>query len=426
MWKAAREEGVPRPFYLDKMRTQVRAGQVVVVTGVRRSGKSFLMRQLASSLVREGTPKEDILFVNFEDPRWLKRDTVLLEEIFSVYQASLHPGAKPYVFLDEIQEVDGWERWVRTLHELNRATIVISGSNAKLLGKELGTVLTGRHVDMVVYPLSFREFLAFRGVTDVSLSTPAALAGYLRDYIARGSFPALALLEESRREWFLAFYDDVLEKDLVGRFRIRKSEELKALLNFAMSNIAKSMTFHSVSKFLHLSPDTVEKFTTYLEQAYLLFSVKRFSLSTKEWQRSPRKIYAIDTALATTIGFRMSEDLGRVVENLVYLEYLRRQVVDPETELFYWKDVQAGTSGAEVDFIVKRGTRIIEAVQVSVGDLSGATKKRELRALAQVAKKLHPERLLVITEEYEGEEEYAYGKVVYIPVWKWLIEVSPA
>jgi len=420
-WKSPWEEGFPRPFYLEKMVTQVASGQVLVVTGSRRSGKSFLMRQLASSLVRSGIKKQDVLFVNFEDPRWLRRDATLLEEIFSTYRDLQKPKGRPYVFLVEVQEVEGWERWVRTMHELGKATVIVSGSNAKLLSRELGTVLTGRHVDIVVYPLSFREFLSFRGIPDVSAETTVSLGGYFREYLSKGSFPALAGLTDGSREWFLAFYDDVLEKDLVGRFRIRKSEALKALLNYAMSNISKPMTANAVSKFLGIAPDTVDKFLGYFEQAYLLFTLKRFSSGVKEQQKSPRKIYAIDTALAVVIGFRMSEDFGRVAENIVYMEYLRRRIADSEIELFYWKDIQGGVSGKEVDFVVKRGTRICEAVQVCMGDFVGETKKREMSALAQVAKKLHPERFLVITEEYEDTVKYDYGEVSFVPLQKWLL-----
>lgn len=420
-WKSPWEEGFPRPFYLEKMLKQVASGQIMVITGSRRSGKSFLMRQLASSVVRSGVEKRDILFVNFEDPRWLKRDAALLDEIFSTYADLQKPEGRPYVFLDEVQEVDGWERWVRTMHELGKATIVVSGSNAKLLSRELGTVLTGRHMDTVVYPLSFREFLSFRGVSDGASETSVSLGGYFREYLSKGSFPALTGLTDGSREWFLAFYDDVLEKDIVGRFGIRKPEALKALLNYAMSNVSKPMTANAASKFLNIAPDTADKFLGYFEQTYLLFALKRFSYGVKGQQKSPKKIYAIDTALAGAIGFRMSEDFGRVAENIVYMEYLRRQVADSEIELFYWKDAQAGMSGKEVDFVVKRGARICEAVQVCMGDFVGETKKREMGALARIAERLHPERFLVITEEYEDVVNYPYGEVSFVPIQKWLL-----
>lgn len=421
LWEKPWEEGIPRPFYTEKMQGLLSAGQVLVITGARRSGKSFLMKQLASSLFRNGVKKERILFVNFEDPRWLKLNAALLGDIFETYQEFLHPDEVPYIFLDEIQEVDGWEKWVRTLHELGKARLVISCSNAKLLSRELGTVLTGRHLDMMVYPLSFKEFLEFK---QTESEAPLALAprGMLRDYLSRGSFPALAFLDEGVREWFFAYYDDVVEKDLIKRFKVRKTEELKALLNFYMGNISKLSTFNSVAKFLKISPDTAEKFVLYFEQSYILFPLKRFSLGFKEQERSSQKIYAVDAALAGAIGFRMSDDVGRVAENTVFMEYIRRKILHPEYEFFYWKDSQAGRDGREVDFVVKSGSHIVEIAQVCMGSLSDETKKRELRALAQAAKRIHPERVVVITEDFEGTEQYPFGTVSFVPLWKWLLE----
>lgn len=419
-WKTPWDEGVIRPEALDPLKRQVRSGQVVVITGVRRSGKSFLMRQLASSLIRDGIPKTDILFVNLEDPRWLARDARLLDEIVATFRASLTPRGKPFVFLDEVQEVKGWERWVRTVHELDTATVVLSGSNSTLLSQELGTVLTGRHVDTVVFPLSFREFLTFRGVDPVG-AEEATLDGHFREYVARGAFPALARLPEPSLDWFLAFYDDVVEKDIVKRYRIRKTEELKALLNFMMSNIAKPITVNSIAKFLKLAPDTIEKFLVQFERAYLLFPLLPFARGTKGQRKSPRTFYCVDPVLAKTVGFRASEDFGRIAENLVFLDYRRRLSRDPSDTLFLWKDAQAGVSGREVDFVVRRGETTREIVQVSMGTLVGETRKRELRALAQATRHLHPERAFVITETEEGTETLPFGTVSFVPLRKWLL-----
>lgn len=422
-WRSPWEEGFFRPLYVEKMLSFADSGQVLVITGARRSGKSFLMKQVASALHRKGVEKKNILFINFEDPRWVKRDTVLLDEIVETYRENLQPGEKPYLFLDEIQEISGWERWVRTMHELNKATLIVSGSNAKLLGRELGTVLTGRHLDIVVYPLSFREFLEFKGMQSFSnLKDISVIRGYLKEYLERGSFPALTFLREGIWDWFLSYYDDVLEKDLIKRFRIRKTEELKALLNFYMSNIGKLASFNAAAKFLKISPDTTEKFASYFEQAYLIFSMKRFSFGLKEQRKSSRKIYSIDTAFALAVGFRMNDDFGRVAENIVYLEYLRRKMSNPEFQLFYWKEEQSGRDGKEVDFVVKNRDGILEIVQVCMGNLTEDTKKRELRAIAKAAKKLVPKKIVVITDEYEGNEKYEYGNVIFVPLWKWLLE----
>lgn len=417
LWEKPLEEGISRPEYVGKMREQIASGQVLIVTGARRSGKSFLMRQLASSLCLDGLEKERTLFVNFEDPRWIGADALLLDEIFHAYLEFVRPEGKPYLFLDEIQEVEGWEKWVRSMHELGKATIVLSGSNAKLLSRELGTVLTGRHVDVTVYPLSFSEFLSFKGMD----ASSDRLGGYMREYVERGAFPALVVSGTSVSEWLLSYYDDLLEKDLIRRFKVRKTEELKALLRFYMGNIAKSTTFHAAGKFLGISSDTAEKFMTYFEQSYLLFPIRRFSPSFKGQQKSPRKIYALDTALARVTGFRVGEDFGRMAENVVYLELLREKMQYPEREYFYWKDERAGRDGDEVDFVVKNGSNIVEILQVCMGEFQGDVRRRELRAMRKAAERLHPGKLTVVTEEYSGIESFPYGSIEFVPIEKWLV-----
>ena len=420
LWENPLEEGIARPDYVGKMREQLASGQVLIVTGARRSGKSFLMRQLASSLCREGVTKERTLFVNFEDPRWIGADVKLLEEIFHAYVEFVRPEEKPYLFLDEIQELEGWEKWVRSIHELGKATIVLSGSNAKLLSRELGTVLTGRHVDVTVYPLSFSEFLSFKSA-DLS---SGRLGGYLREYLEKGSFPALVVSGVGIQEWLISYYDDLLEKDLIRRFKIRKTEELKSLLRFYMGNIAKPTTFHSAAKFLGLSPSTTEKFMAYFEQAYLLFPLQRFSSGFKGQMKSPRKIYTIDTALARAVGFRVGDDFGRMAENIVYIELLRTKMYYPEREYFYWKDERVGRDGSEVDFVVKNGSKILEIVQVCMGDFSGDVRKRELRAIRKAVARLNPEKITVITEDLASVESFPYGTVEFISLEKWLLRLQ--
>ena len=161
-WKRDLEAGIKRPIYLNKLKGFLKTGQIVTITGARRVGKSFLMRQLIRSLIT--VDRNNILMVNFEDPRFTELDVRTLQRTYEVYLEFLNPKGEIFIFLDEVQEVSGWERWVRTIHELNKAKLVISGSNAKLLDKELSTLLTGRHIDLVVFPLSFKEYLAFNRV----------------------------------------------------------------------------------------------------------------------------------------------------------------------------------------------------------------------------------------------------------------------
>lgn len=322
-WKKDLEAGIARPFYLDRLKRFLATNQIMVIKGARRSGKSFIMRQLVKELVSAGTDKKNILMVNFEDPRFTELNTETLQQIYETYLEFLNPKGMPFVFLDEVQEVKGWEKWVRTLHELRKVQIIISGSNAKLLSKELATLLTGRHLDITTFPLSFREYMVFNNVSlkdklDM-VNKEIEIKGLLRKYLEFGSFPEVVLSTE-KKEILLQFFEDVLDKDLIRRFKIRKPDKLKSLAKFYLSNASSLTTFSSIEKFLGASADTVEKFSGYLETAYLLFFLKRFSFKVKEQEKSPRKVYAIDTGLVNTIGFRFSENAGRLAENVVFLE----------------------------------------------------------------------------------------------------------
>jgi uncharacterized protein len=413
--------GVARPQYLPKLRRLMGSRQVVIVTGARRSGKSVLMRQAAGALAVDGISWENMLFVNLEDSRFPMLNVRLLDRLFETYLEFLKPQGEIYVFLDEIQEVQEWEKWVRSMHELRKAKMVVSGSNAHLLSRELGTLLTGRHLDLTVFPLSFQEFLAFNGVTAEGklalIAKRIEIRSLLRKYLESGGFPEVALAEQ-KKEILLSYFEDLVHKDLVRRFRIRKPQELTALVKFYLSNTASMVTFSSIEKFLQISADTVEKFSGYLEQAYLVFFLKRFSFKVREQEKSPRKAYAIDTGLSNAVGFRFSDNLGRLAENVVFLELKRRQVMEPDFELFYWKDIQH----REVDFVVKKGTKIYQLIQVCWTLTDHRTKERELRGLAKAMEEFKTNRAIIITEDEEGEEAVAGETIAVIPLWKWLLD----
>lgn len=419
-WKKELSTGVPRREYLGKARKFLNTNQVVTVTGPRRAGKSFLMRQVAWKLTEEGIDKTRILMVNFEDPRFTELTTKLLGEIYETYLEFLTPKGESYLFLDEVQEIDGWEKWVRSMHELKKAKMVVSGSNAKLLSRELGTLLTGRHLDLTIFPLSFREFLEFNHVIindklDL-IEKRTEIKGLFRQYLEFGAFPEVGLSQE-KKEILLNYFEDLMAKDLLRRFKIRKNDEMKALIKFYFSNVATLTTFHSIAKFLKIATKTVEKFSGYLEQVYLVYFLKRFSFKVREQEKSPRKLYAIDTGLANAIGFRFSENRGRLAENMVFLELKRRQSSHRELELYYWKD----THHQEVDFVLKEGPKVAALIQVCWNVDEQNTKDREIRSLIKAMNELKTDKGWVITEEHEGEEVVREKKIQFIPLWKWLL-----
>jgi predicted AAA+ superfamily ATPase len=421
-WTSQQDLGVPRKFYIDRLEGLILgSNQVITITGPRRAGKSYIMRQMGRLLTEKGVKKENILFVNFEDPRFLSLDAELLIQIYDTYLEFLSPTDTPYVFLDEVQEVKGWEKWVNMMHELRKARIIVSGSNAHLLSRELGTLLTGRHLDLTVFPLSFKEYLIFNNLEvktflDIE-SKKTEIKGLFRKYIESGSFPEVTL-SLKKTEVLLNYFDDLLTKDILKRFHIRKTQAIKALIKYYLSNAANLITFSSIEKYLGISADTIEKFSGYLEDVYLIFQLKRFSYKVKDQEKSPRKIYAIDTGLCNTLGFRFSENSGRLAENIVFLTLRRKQILNPQIELFYWKDPQH----REVDFVVKDdGLTITNLIQVCWNMHDERVKKRELVSLQKAMKELKIKNALIITEDTEGEEIQNGFNMKIVSLWKWLL-----
>lgn len=421
-WQSQQDVGTIRTTYLNRLEDFITgSNQVITITGARRAGKSYIMRQMARRLSEKGMNKKNILFVNFEDPRFLSLDTKLLTQIYDVYREFLSPTDTPYIFLDEIQDVVGWEKWVRTMHELKKVKMIVSGSNAHLLSRELGTLLTGRHLDITIFPLSFTEYLMFN---NLEAKTPfdiyrrkTEINGFLRRYMEGGSFPEVAL-SAKKTEILLNYFDDILTKDLLKRFRVRKGQAMKALIKYYLSNAGNLITFSSAEKYLEISADTIERFSGYLEDVYLVFLLKRFSFKVKEQEKSPRKIYAIDTGLCNSLGFRFSENIGRLAENIAYLALKRRQALDSKIEIFYWKDIQH----REVDFVIKEGLKVTNLVQVCWNLRDEKTKKRELCSLQKAMKELGVENATIITEDGEGEEKLNSYTVKTVPLWKWLLD----
>ena len=379
------------------------------------------MRQLAKWLIeKKGVNKNNILIINFEDPRFTGLDTKLLQQALDVYLETYKPEGEIYVFLDEVQEIPRWEKWVRTMQELGKANIIVSGSNSKLLSSELATVLTGRHLDMTVMPLSFAEFLKFKNLEITNelecIRNEIVLKSFLKEFLEFGSFP-LVVLGQDKESILLSYFDDVVNKDLIKRYKIRKTEEIKSLVKFYLSNVSSPVTFTSVGKFLNISTVSAERFSAYLETSYVVFFLKRFSFKVKQQEKSPRKVYAVDTGLANVVGFRFSDNFGKLAENMVFLELKRRSNFDPSMEIYYWKSL----AQEEVDFVVKRNTNVTELIQVcwDIQDIN--TKKRETKVLLKAMYEFKLDSGLIITEDFEGEDNFGGKKIRYVILKKWLL-----
>ncbi len=288
-WKQNANAGIERKHYQRKITSLINEPtiDVVIETGIRRAGKSFIAKQTAKKLIEDGIPKEDILVINLEDERLINRDYPTLLEIYKTYRENINPKGKSFIIIDEAQEVDGWERFVRGLVEKGEAKFIITGSSSKLLDSEYATLLSGRHVVVYVHPLNFIEYVNFT----------KRIKG-IEEYVELGGFPAV-VLSKSKEELVKSYFDTIILKDVISRFKIKNQDELVRLAKFYITSIGSKITFNSISKFLKLPVKTVYNFSIYLDKAYLIFFVKRFSFSIKAQDNSPKKVYTIDNSFSS-------------------------------------------------------------------------------------------------------------------------------
>lgn len=391
--------------------------EILVITGVRRSGKSSLMRLLCGDLMEHhGVERSNILYLNFEDERFASFTPADFEPLLESYLELEAPQGKLWLFLDEIQNVPMWEKWLNRLYEFEDVKIVITGSNATLLDSEIATSLTGRNRRITVWPLSFAEFLT----TKEKDAEPLNL--YLRDdciklkrlfeeYLQTGGFPEA--IKTGDTTILEQYFQDILYRDIISRSGIRSTREIKELALFLASNGSCIHSYKSLQSVIGVkSPNTIKSYLQLLTDVYLFQLVDLFDYSLKRQIYNPSKVYGIDPALLQSISFVSSRNLGRIYENIVYLELRRRG-----RELYYWKS----TEGKEVDFLVRQGVTITEAIQVSVSLHDPSTLQRELDSLLAAAVQFPEATLAIITEDEERTITTEACEIRIMPLWKWLM-----
>lgn len=380
----------------------------VVIAGIRRSGKSTLLRQIMALC------EEPWYYFNFEDERLIgfsaKDFNLLYEALIETF------GERRVFFFDEIQNVAGWERFVRRLSESGRK-FYITGSNASLLSRELGTKLTGRYVSHDLYPFSFREYLRFYGVTyspgDLLETTKrAALKSRFNDYLLEGGMPEY--LTYRSPETLKKVYDDILYRDILVRYDIREDQALRELSFYLLSNISQSFSYNGLKGLFRLgSMNTVRSYIGYLENSFLFFTIRAYADSLKKQIASPKKVYGIDTGVAQTIGFRFSENRGSFLENAVFLELKRRG-----KELYYYR----AADGCEADFLVREDNEVASVLQVSWSITEEKTRERELRGLRSALNAHGLQNGLLLTDDERDTIHFEEGTIEVKPVFEWLLE----
>ena len=400
-----RDTGIPREKLADVGKA-ADLPHAVIISGMRRVGKSTLLAQMAHRLGQDA-----FYYLNFEDERLIGFQAQDANDLYQILVGVF--GERRIFIVDEIQNVPGWEHFVRRFMDLGHK-FYITGSNASLLSRELGTRLTGRYVPVELFPFSFREFLQIRqsALPDLGHLTTlekARLQKSLDDYLQVGgipdalNYPGLNILR--------TLYDDVLYRDIATRYQLTGVQSLREIAFWLISNPAGMVNFNRLKGQFQLgSVNTVRAYIEYMENSWLLFTTRVYDYSLKRQQIAPKKIYCIDTGLVNSVGFNFSPNSGKLLENLVFLA-LRRQT----REIYYYST----PGGFEVDFYMPEQRQLIQVAQ----NLSNpATRERELRALEDAAGSLNPASLLILSDENEDPFELAGVPVVVRSTAEWLLE----
>jgi len=379
---------------------------IKVIIGPRRAGKSFFAIHFLNKQGKFG-------YVSFDDEKLTEIKNY--DEIMAVLN-SIYDNPK-YLLFDEIQNLPKWELFVNRLQRQGY-NLVITGSNSKLLSRELATHLTGRHFLINIFPFSFKEYLKLE---QKELTTPEIIEK-LNKYLINGGYPEPLVKNVDINEYLRTLFDSVIYKDVIKRYSIRNPKKIEDLAFYLISNIANEYSYNSLTKLSNIkSSHTIEKYLEYIEEAFILFSLSRFSYKVKEQIASNKKIYCIDNGFIQAKSFKLSPDMGKLYENVVARK-LKKEEIEGKLSFYYWKNQQQ----EEVDFVIKRGIKTEQLIQTCFDIKKIETKEREIRALLKASKELKCGNLVMITEDYESEEEMEWfgikEKIKFIPLWKWLLE----
>jgi len=392
----------------------LRIKRAISIIGPRRAGKTYTMFQLMKILLERGVGRDRMLYINFEDYRLEGINYIDLKKIVEIYYEMYPENSrlKVWFFLDEIQNVGGWEKVVRNIMDRWNIQIFLSGSSSKLLSREIATQLRGRTLTYIVYPFSFKEFLRarnFRIEKYMSSYEKNRLLNLLNEYLVYGGYPEAVIERERRMKILREIWDVTIARDIIDRWRIRNIRALKLLIRA----LRKSREF-SIHKFyrylkslgLRISKNTLYNYIEYLNDSLILYLLKKYSPSYKDIEMSIPKIFFVDNGL-----YMAEESISKLMENLVFMELRRRNYVENE-KLFYWKN----SFGREVDFIVLDG----ELIQVCY-ELTYENRDREIKSLIKASKQLNYKKLRILTWNQEDTININNRKIEITPLWKWLI-----
>lgn len=388
--RAERDELLSRPY--QQRHTKYDADELLqnplikLITGPRRVGKSVF-----ALLLLQG---KNFAYLNFDDNQLLEKwdeDLAMsaLDDVYPDYD---------FMLLDEIQNLPDWDLWVSKLYRRGK-NLIITGSNANMLSSEMATVLTGRYLQIEMLPFSLDETMRWKNISPDREEQAAQAIVLADDYMRNGGYPETIPARSITKSYLSTLFDSILLKDVAQRHKVRNTTDLYNLATYLLSNFCNPISANELAGELGMSSvATTKKFCDYLNEPYLFFYLPRFNNKLKLMNKAPKKVYIVDNGFVQSTAFNLSENLGRLFENQVFVELLRRGYIPGQT-LFYYRT----RNDKEVDFVTRKGTKVEQLIQVCYDMTSEKTRKRELDALVEAAEELHCDNLLVITNAEQNE-----------------------
>jgi hypothetical protein len=413
------EKGIPsvKPRLLE---IPVNSKKIVALTGVRRSGKTFQLYNVINRLIKNKIKLKNILYFNFEDER-IDKNTFVLNNIIESYQ-ELYPEinlGNCYFLFDEIQNIGGWEKFVRRIYEQISKNIFITGSNSKMLSREISTSLRGRSINYEIYPLNFEEYLNFLDI-EINLNFTRSISVIINTFekfLSGGGFPELISVDKEIKDKVLQEYFNVMIfRDLIERYDITQTAILKYFCKRVIGNSSKKFSVNKIyneikSQGYKISKDTIYEFQNYVESIYLAFFIPKYSRSIVKQEFSKKKVYSIDNGLAASVDAFFIKNKGTALENLVFLELIK----SGKKILYY-------SNNFECDFLLMENEKVCEAIQVCFDINDSDTKNREEKGLINVCREFQLKRGLILTIYDEQKYKVDGITIEIIPVYKYILK----
>ena len=403
----AKKNLIDRDVSLNKF---IRSRQIILVSGVRRCGKSSLLYLISQKLK---VSNDCILYFNFDDERLGNFTIDDFNKLYSLHLEMFNvKPEKVIMFFDEPQNIKGWEKFLNRMYEKG-IKIFVTGSNARLLSSEIATTLTGRNLVIKLFPFSFNEFLKIRNVKEnlklLSTEAKSKIKRLFTEYSQLGGFPLV--VKERNPRLLVSYYQDILYRDIIARYSLHQVEEIRMLGSFLASNPGCLMSYRKLKDMCGLkSLSTLKSYLYYFEQTFLFFFVKKYDFSVKKQIMNPSKIYLVDVGLHNKIGFKFSSNYGKLLENIVFLTLIRN-----DNEVYYHKGKN------ECDFVIKNGLKIVSAIQVTASLDNPDTYKREIDGLLDAMNYYNLGKGFILTESEKKNINIDEKKIIVRPIWEWIM-----